>query len=200
MQFLLLRRGTSVARSPVGSIPDTSTGEPMMHRAKLLGAVAVLIAVVTTQADDKKADKPFDDAEFVKMTASGGLQEVELGKLAATRAKADDVKMFARRLVEDHTKANDELKKAASSAGFSIPDKMNEEHQKHFDKFREMTGDAFDKEFIKHMIKDHEEDVKSFTRATTEAKNPMIKEFATKTLPTLKEHLDMVKKLHDAHK
>jgi putative membrane protein len=172
----------------------------MMHRAKLLGAVAVLIAVVTTQADDKKADKPFDDAEFVKMAASGGLHEVEAGKLAATRAKADDVKMFARKMVEDHTKANEELKKAASSAGFSIPDKMNEEHQKHFDMFKEMTGEAFDKAYVKHMVKDHEDAVKLFTRATTEAKNPMLKEFAEKTLPTLKEHQEMVKKLHDAHK
>jgi len=158
--------------------------------------LALLLLPLGTLGDDKKQDnKPFDDAEFVKMAASGGMHEVELGKVAADKAKDPAVKQFGQQMVTDHGKANEELKKTAKNAGLEIPDKMLEKHQKEFDRFKNLTGDQFDREYVKHMIKDHEEDVAEFTRASKEAKNPAVKEFATKTLPVVQKHLEAVKKL-----
>ena len=145
--------------------------------------------------DDKKDDKAFSDAEFVKKAAIGGMHEVALGKIAAMQGKSDEVKKFGQKMVDDHSKANDELKAAAKAAKLDVPDKMDADHQKHIDHFKDLKGDDFDKEYIKHMVKDHEEDVAEFTKASKEAKDANIKDFATKTLPVVQSHLDMLKKM-----
>lgn len=168
----------------------------MTHLALLARVVVLATGVGSPAGEDKKpADKPFDDATFVAKAASGGIHEVELGKLAAARASSDDVKKFAERMVTDHGKANEELKKAAQAAGLNVPDKMNDEHQKEFDRFKDYKGEDFDREYMKHMHRDHEHDVAEFTRASKEAKNPNVKAFAAKTLPVLQGHLEMAKKL-----
>jgi len=168
----------------------------MTCRTKLLAAITFLAAAVGAGAEDKKrADQPIDDATFVKTAASGGMLEVELGKLAAARAKNDDVKKFGERMVKDHTKANEELKAAAKAAGVEVPAKLMDKHQKTLDMFAGYKGDDFDRAYVKDMVKDHEEDVALFTRASRDLKSKELKDFATKTLPTLKEHLEMVKKL-----
>jgi len=168
----------------------------MFRRAYLFTPLALLLLPLNTIGDDKKSDsKPFDDAEFVKMAGSGGMHEVELGKLAAAKAQNEAVKKFGQQMVTDHSKANEELKAAAKDAGLMVPDKMIDQHQKEFDKFKDLAGADFDRKYVEHMIKDHEEDVAEFTRASKEAKNPSIKAFAAKTLPVIKTHLEEVKKL-----
>jgi len=173
--------------------------------ARLFTAAGVLLltlgwAMVSVSADEKKGDKTkaFDDAEFVKKAASGGMLEVELGKVAKEKAISGDVRKFAERMIEDHTKANKELATVAKSAGYTVPEKLMPKHQEHLDMFKKDRSKSFDAEYVKHMLKDHEEDVEEFGRASREAKNPELKAFAGKTLPTLKEHLAMVKKIHDS--
>jgi len=160
-----------------------------------LGTATAVLLGVTAGQDRKPDEKPFNDAEFVKMAASGGMHEVELGKLASTQAKDAEVKKFAEMMVTDHGKANEELKKAAKEAGLEVPDKMNEEHQKEFDKFKDYKGTNFDQDYMKHMLSDHEKDVAEFKRASKEAKNPQIKDFAAKTLPVVQAHLDAARKI-----
>jgi len=173
----------------------------MTRTAKwVLVLAAGVLFPVTVGAEDKKDapkkdDKAFSDAEFVKKAAIGGMHEVELGKVAAAQGKSEAVKKFGQKMVDDHSKANDELKAAAKKANLEVPAKLDDEHQKHIDKLKAMKGDEFDKAYIKHMVEDHEEDVAEFTRASKEAKDAGVKEFATKTLPVVQGHLDMIKKM-----
>ncbi len=164
-----------------------------MRRVKLVVAVAFLAVAIGARAEDKKAE-PFDDTTFVKMAASDGMHEVELGKIAAAAAKNDDVKKFAEQMVKDHSKANEELKAAAKAANIAVPDKIDEKHQKEIDRFKNYKGTNFDADYMKHMVTGHTEAVALFTRASKEAKNPQIKDFATKTLPTIQAHLEHAKK------
>ena len=145
--------------------------------------------------DEKKGDTAYSDAEFVKKAGMSGMAEVELGKLATTQAKSDDVKKLAQKLVDDHTKANEGLKAAAKKASLDVPASVGDEHQKHIDHMKGLKGDEFDKAYIKHMVEGHEKSVALFTTASKDAKDAGLKEFATKTLPTIKEHLEMAKKL-----
>jgi putative membrane protein len=145
--------------------------------------------------DDKPGDKPFDDTEFVQKAASGGMHEVALGKIATIKAKNANVKAFAELMVADHGKANEDLKKAAAAANIPVPDTMNEKHQKEVDRFKNYNGTEFDRDYMKHMIADHEHDAALFTRASKEAKNPAIKEFATRTLAVVQDHLKAAKKI-----
>ncbi|QVL30820.1 DUF4142 domain-containing protein [Telmatocola sphagniphila] len=155
-------------------------------------AVNLTAQTAVRNSDDKK---PFNDAEFVKKASSGGLHEVELGKLAETSASNKEVIKFADRMVTDHSKAGQELKDIAKAEGFAVTEKQLPEHQKEFDALKSLTGAMFDKEYVKHMVKDHEEDVHEFTRASKEAKNPRLRAFAEKTLPVIKEHLEIIRKL-----
>jgi len=171
----------------------------MTYRVLHFGPAALLLAaaLVPLAADDTKPAAAFDDAQFVAEAASGGMHEVELGKVAATKAKNEAVKKFGQMMVDDHSKANEELKKAAQSAGLTVPAKMNDHHQKELDKFKNYEGQDFDREYVKHMVDDHEKDVKEFTRASKDAKNAAVKGFATKTLPVLQGHLEKAKKLQE---
>ena len=158
-----------------------------------LGLLGLAVMVHGQAPQDQ--EKPFTDNEFMTRTASGGLAEVEIGKIAQTRATNAEVRMFAERLVKDHTKVNEELTEIAREVGVKLPDRPMPEHQKHVDHFRDYKGEAFDREFTSHMIKSHEKSIEAFTRATKEAKDTKLRAFATKTLPTLKEHLALARKV-----
>ena len=168
-----------------------------MRNLSLVATVALLAVVVGIRADEKRPtpDQPFDDATFVAMAASDGMHEVEVGKIASTQAKSDEVKKFAEQMVKDHSKANDELKTAAKAAGVTVPEKMMDKHQKHVDMFKNYKGTDFDADYTKHMVADHTEAVALFTKASKEAKSKELKDFATKTLPTIQGHLEQAKKL-----
>jgi len=136
-----------------------------------------------------------DDKKFAKEAAIGGLTEVELGKLAQQKASSDAVKQFAQKMVDDHTKANEELKQVASKEGLEIPDAPDKKHQSRIDKLGKLSGADFDKAYIKDQVKDHKEDVRKFEGESKNGTVPGVKDFATKTLPTLEQHLQMVKGL-----
>ena len=141
-----------------------------------------------------------DDKKFVKDAALGGMTEVELGKLAAQKASSDAVKQFGQKMVDDHTKANDDLKQLASKENISIPDALDSKHQKRIDKLSKLSGAAFDKAYVKDQLKDHEEDVHEFQSEAQGGVDPNIRQFASTTLPTLQAHLEMVKGLNKSEK
>jgi putative membrane protein len=138
-----------------------------------------------------------DDKDFVMKAAQGGMAEVTMGNLASAGGSNADVKAFGQRMVTDHSKANDELKSLAMSKGLALPSDAGKEHQEMIDKLSKKTGKDFDQEYMKGMVEDHEKDVKEFEKASRDAKDPDIKAWAAKTLPTLQEHLRMAKATYD---
>ena len=130
----------------------------------------------------------------------GGMTEVELGKLAAQKASREDVKQFGQKMVDDHTKANDQLKQIAGKENIPIPDSLDSKHQSRIDKLSKLSGADFDKAYIKDQLKDHQTDVREFSNEAQGGTDPNIKTFASSTLPTLQEHLEMVKNLNKSEK
>lgn len=141
------------------------------------------------------AQNKVNDAKFAADAAMGGMAEVELGKLAAEKGGTDAVKQFGQKMVDDHSKANDELKEVASKDKLTIPASLDSKHQARVDKLSKLSGTDFDKAYIKDQLKDHKEDVRKFQAESQSGSNPDVKAFAAKTLPTLKQHLEMVKDL-----
>ena len=142
-----------------------------------------------TSMDADKGKLTAADRKFVTEALQGGMAEVELGKLASERASNDAVKQFGQRMVDDHGKAGDELKKIAQDKGITPPAEMDAKHKKLHDRLSKLSGAAFDRAYMDEMVKDHRADVKNFQRESTGAKDPDVKGFAAKTLPTLQEHL-----------
>ena len=119
----------------------------------------------------------------MKKAAKGGMMEVAMGKLAEQNAQSDDVKSFGKRMVTDHSKANDELKAIASKKGVQLPSK-------------EHTGKwTSDKAYIDAMVKDHEKDLAEFKEEANSGSDPDVKKFADDTAKVIQEHLDLVKEI-----
>ena len=136
-----------------------------------------------------------DDKEFMTEAAAGGMEEVELGRMAAQKGQSADVKKFGQRMVDDHSKANDELKQLAARKGVTLPTEMKDEQKEDRDKLSKLTGADFDKEYMKMMVDDHDKDVKEFQDEAESASDADLKAFVSKTLPTLKEHQSMAKEI-----
>jgi putative membrane protein len=144
-----------------------------------------------SRGGDKSGGMGGSERKFVEKAAAHGLAEVELGKLAAQKASSSEVKQFGQRMVDDHGKANDELKQLASTKGITLPGAPDKAHQRDMDKMSKLSGEQFDREYMQHMVKDHKQDVKDFEKQSKGAKDADLKAFAAKTLPTLQEHLRM---------
>ena len=157
-----------------------------MSRALPL-AIAILLLAPFSRADD--------DAEFMKKAASGGHMEVELGEHAAANAASSDVREFGRRMVQDHGKANGELKALAATKGVSLPSTMSSEHGEAAQELMKMSGADFDKAYMREMVADHEKDVAAFRKQAASGQSDVDK-WAEKTLPTLQSHLEEAKRIH----
>jgi putative membrane protein len=135
-----------------------------------------------------------EDKTFVREAAIGGMAEVELSKIAQKSENAD-VKGFAERMIEDHTKANEQLTSIASGLGVEMPKTVDSEHQRIREKLQTLHGKAFDDEYAHAMVEDHNKAVKLFQQEERAGRNTELKQFAQKTLPTLEEHQKMALEL-----
>jgi putative membrane protein len=140
------------------------------------------------------------DKDFLVNAASGGLLEVELGKIAQTNASAATVKSFGKQMITDHTKANTELMTLAKAKNITVPTVPGSEAQEHIQKLQGEKGADFDKHYVDMMVEDHKEDVEQFQKAADNAKDTAIKAFAAKNLPVLKEHLQKIQTIQQGRK
>jgi putative membrane protein len=149
-----------------------------------LGLAMVFVASVA------QASSP--DSSFYKNAAEGGLSEVELGQLAQQKATNPAVKDFGAMMVKDHSAANQKLKALAASKQVSLPESPSMMQKASKTKLNMLSGDSFDKSYIKGMIADHKDDIKEFQKEASEGKDPEAKAFASATLPTLQMHLEKI--------
>lgn len=131
------------------------------------------------------------DNQFVNKAAQGGLAEVELGQLAASKGSNDAVKQFGQKMADDHGKANDELKSLAQQKNITLPTEPDAKAKQEKANLEKLSGAAFDKAYMSHMVKDHKKDVAEFQKESSSGKDSDVKQWAGKTLPTLQEHLKM---------
>ena len=150
-------------------------------------------ASATTEASSSSSQLTEQDQKFVKDAAAGGMAEVEMGKLATQKGQSESVKKLGQRLVQDHTKANQELKQIASKKGITLPTQPASEHKSALDHLKSLQGAEFDKAFTQHAIQDHQKDIQKFQKASQQLQDSELKSFASKTLPVLQQHLQMAK-------
>ena len=139
------------------------------------------------QQDTSVTDVKGDEV-FATRAAAGGLAEVSLSQLAMDKATSLDVKQFARRMVEDHSKANTELKQIMDKQNLTVPTALDDKHQRVYHKLSKLEGSDFDRQYMKVMLSDHDETVAAFKNESLYGQDPALKSFAMKTLPTLEHH------------
>ena len=164
-----------------------------MSALLLAGVMVVVTSPARAASSDAKGSNKLSrsEANFIKEAAQGGMMEVELGKLAQQKASSDKVKDFGKRMEDDHGKANSELKQLASAKGVDLPTALEGKQKSTVEKLSKLSGAEFDRQYMTTMVNDHKEDVSKFQSESSKAKDADVKQFASKTLPTLKEHLQL---------
>ena len=164
--------------------------------AVVVAGVSMLMApAAALAADESTGQLSKGDYKFLKEAIQGGQTEVELGELAKQKGNNQSVKTFGEKMVTDHSKANDELKSIASKKGATLPAELSHGERSDIEHLQKATGKDFDKDYASRMVKDHKKDVKDFEDAAKDLKDPELKAFAEKTLPTLQEHLRMAQEM-----
>jgi putative membrane protein len=138
------------------------------------------------------------DATFYKKAAEGGMAEVELGKLAQDKSPTASVKEFGAMMVSDHSAANEKLKDIAAKKNIKLPTSPSMGQMATKTKLEVLSGNTFDKSYIKGMVEDHQEDIKEFQTEATSGQDADAKAYAAATLPTLKTHLKKIRTIASA--
>ena len=145
------------------------------------------------QKGEKKEAVP--DSKFLVYAASDGLFHVEAGKLAVQQGSSDGVKKFGQHAIEHHSQINDELMQLAKTKGVKLPKKIYKNQRATLDKLAKLSGPDFDKAYLEMEIKHHSRDLSMFQKEGKEGKDPDVKAWAEKTVPTIEEHLKMLNDL-----
>lgn len=160
-----------------------------MNRRHLVACVAVLSAFPLLSGLVEAASST---ASFVNTAGIAGMFEIESSKLALTKTQSADIKAFAEKMIQDHTLAAAELSDLAKGK-FPLPDSLDGAHKDLMDQLDKLTGPDFDKLYAKVQTQAHQEAVGLFGDYSSTGEDTSLKQFAAKTLPTLQEHLDMIK-------
>jgi putative membrane protein len=176
--------GQAPGSRPMSQTPSTVPGnnDPAAHQNP-------------AEPDITPAQNRVDDKRFVKDAAMSAMTEVEIAKLATERASSDSIKQFAQATVDDQNKLTEELRKIAGNEKMDVPESIDSKHQSRVDKLSKLSGTEFDRTMIKDMTKNHQQDVREFQSEAQGGADPAVKEFASKSLPTLQQHLETAKSL-----
>jgi len=157
---------------------------------------------VGTGGTNRETDVNLSEKNFFEDVAKSGMAEVELGRLASQKAQSAEVKKFAEMMVEDHTKAGDELKSLAAQHNLQAPAELDEKHRDLRERLSKLEGREFDREYIKAMVDGHEDMVDKLEPRTNERAGEnqfenKVNQWAGKTLPTARQHLEKAKQLNE---
>jgi putative membrane protein len=137
------------------------------------------------------------DVDFAKKAAGDGMAEVELGKLAQQQAQSEQVQQFGERMVDDHSKANDELKSIAQQKGIELPQDLPAKAQQAYDDLQQKSGHEFDQAYMDMMVEDHHKAIDLFQQEAKSGKDTDLQKFAEETLPILQEHLQLAQQAQE---
>ena len=188
-----------------------------IHSLALVAGMAIAAGVVTANAQTPPTSPPPQttprepanktmpqpstmsaDADFAHKAAMGGKHEVDGAKFAANKATNADVKALANRMIKDHTAANTELSSLMKSDGAmkdgavksdAAHGDMAMKDDKSNESWRSLSGVAFDRAYVDHLIDEHQKTITLFETEANSGSDAKLKAFANKTLPTLREHL-----------
>jgi putative membrane protein len=135
------------------------------------------------------------DKLFVKNAMQGGMAEVQLGQMTLQKTNNDQVKQFAQRMIDDHTKMNDQMKPVAQQLGVDVPRQVSKKDRATMAKLDALSGPAYDQAYIKDMIKDHKQDLSDFQMEASSGQDQTVKDAASQGSKVIAQHLQMAQQM-----
>ncbi len=169
-----------------------------MFLRRIIAIIALILPLTFLQAADGTTLHE-DDVDFIKQATITGLIEIRSSEAALTRGLTADEQAFAKKLIADHRKANEELAEIAKRKGVTPPSDLAADEQKKLTKMTSIKDKDFNEEFLEHQISCHKKAIDLFEDQAEDGKDADLKAFATKTLPHLKAHLATARDLEDKY-
>jgi putative membrane protein len=135
------------------------------------------------------------DRVFVKNAMQGGMAEVQLGQLTLQKSNNDQVKQFAQRMIDDHTKLNEQMKPVAQQLRVDVPTQVSKKDRNVMNKLQALSGPAYDQAYIKDMVKDHKDDLSEFQAEASSGQDQTVKDAAAQGSKVIAQHLQMAQQL-----
>ncbi len=135
------------------------------------------------------------DKMFVSKAMQGSLAEVQLGQLTLQKSNNPQVKEFAQRMIDDHTKLNEQMKPVAQQLGVTVPDQISKGDRKTIAKLQALSGPAYDQAYIKDMVKDHKQDLSEFQMEASSGQDQTAKDAANQGSKVIAQHLQMAQQM-----
>jgi putative membrane protein len=136
------------------------------------------------------------EQQFVAKAAQADRAEVDLANLALQKSNNPDIKQFAQRMVDDHTKNQQQVDSLASKLSITSPSSASSEETQAKDRLQNLSGEQFDRAYARMMVQDHRKDVNEFKREKQTAQNSELKQYVDQTLPVLEQHLQLAEQLN----
>ena len=188
------KSGAAAGQDQQQSQSDTAAQDPSNQQSDAAAASADAQPAAASDTDAQAAagrDQAQQDPTqmFVKDTYSSNLFEIRAGQLAAQKAQDDQIKQFARQMVQDHTQANQQLKQAAQSKQIQVQEQLDPVHQAKLQKLQKCSPQEFGRKYINGQVAGHMMNVLEFRYQSENLQDPQLKQWAAQTLPKLEEHL-----------
>jgi putative membrane protein len=135
------------------------------------------------------------DRMFVKNAMEGGLAEVQLAQLTLQKSSNDQVKQFAQKMIDDHTKLNEQMKPVAQQLGVQAPTQISKKDSKTIAKMQSISGSAYDQAYIQDMVKDHKKDLSDFQMEASSGSDPAVKDAANQGGQMIAQHLQLIQQI-----
>ena len=163
----------------------------------LAAACCLCLCLIAALSENRPAKEPAMSGQtFINFAAQTDMVEANLGQLAQSGARSQQVKDYAQMLVTDHTSDFNQLSGAARQAGLSVPGAIDNEHDRTMiGPFEKLKGTTFDRRYIKDLIAEHEKGIAIYRKEAADAQNPSLKSYADHALPVLEKHLAAAIKL-----
>lgn len=168
--------------SPTQQTPGSQPGMSPMDQA-------------ASNNQDPNGTSAMMDKAFVRQALQGGMAEVQLGQLALQKSSNPDVKQFAQKMVDDHTKLGNEMKQVAQQMNVKAPDSLSGKDKSTISKLNALNGDEFDKAYIKDMVKDHKKDDSEFKQEAQSTQNPQLKQMVIQSDQMIESHLQQIQQI-----
>lgn len=172
------------AATPESSNSSSSAAQPASSSANSANSSSSNTSNSASTSNDANPDQ-----HFISEAAKGNRAEVQLGQMMVSKATDPNVKKFAQMMVDDHTKALNQLQQIAQNKNMTLPDGLPDDAKDLQQKINSESGKQLDKDYMDAMVQDHQKDVQEFQDASKNVQDKDVKQWAGKMVPKLEQHL-----------
>lgn len=168
---------------------------PRLPRVLTRAMAGIALLIASSASFAASADSPRD---FLGDAIQDGRAEVESCQLALRTSSNPSVQQFAKRMIADHEAMDSRIEDLARRKGYKLPDGTTLEQHATYVALKPLTGNTFDKTFMKHNVSDHKDDIEKFDKQAQQGSDADVRALASAALPTLREHLQLAEQTQSA--